>query len=142
MPLVLAVGGVGDALGEGVVGVVERPHERRVRADVQRLQAVPVLRRVHHRLERGVVGELRFAPAEHSAHRLSHNPLRIRRIVRQHRDAPVELRVELLAEAIRRRLLQKRPLGELLVGERLLAHVLEKRRVDFLHPRDHLGHDL
>src|SRR3972149_118670 len=59
-----------------------------------------------------------------------------RQVAPQHRAAPAQLRVELLAEAVRRRLLQKRPLGELLVGERLLAHVLEKRRVDLLHPRD------
>ncbi len=42
MTLVLAVGGVADFLGERVVGMLERAHDRSVDADVERFEAVEV----------------------------------------------------------------------------------------------------
>ena len=57
VPLVLAVGGVGELLQERVGGVVHRPPERGVHRELQRLQAVAVEAGVEEPLERRVVAE-------------------------------------------------------------------------------------
>ena len=68
MSLVLRVGRVRELLAERVVRVRERAHQRRVRGDVERLQAIGVPRGIEHQLERLVVGRGRSVRARGAPH--------------------------------------------------------------------------
>jgi hypothetical protein len=48
MPLILAIGGVADFLRKRKIRVLQSAHHRRVHANVQRLQAVRISRRIEH----------------------------------------------------------------------------------------------
>ena len=52
MALILAVSGMADFLREGEIGVLKRAHDRRVHADVQRLAAVWIPRRIEQPVNR------------------------------------------------------------------------------------------
>ena len=65
--LVLAIGGVADLLGEREIGVLQRAHERRVHADVQRFQAIGIARGIEHAVERFGVGAGGFGQADDGA---------------------------------------------------------------------------
>ena len=73
MALVLRVGGVGDFFGEGVVGMLERAHDRCVDADVEGFEAIEIFGGIEKPIDGVSVGTLRFGQAEDSAERLGHD---------------------------------------------------------------------
>ena len=94
MALVLAVGGVADLLGEREMGVLQRPHERRVHAHVHRFQAIGIARRVQHAIEGFGVGAFRFGDSNDGSIGLGENARRHQRIVDKPRSPPAQPRVE------------------------------------------------
>ena len=60
MALVLAVGGVADFFGEGVMGVLQSAHHGGVDADVENFEAVGIESGVEKAVDGFGVGALRF----------------------------------------------------------------------------------
>ena len=58
MSLVLGVGGVADFFGEGVIGVLERPHHGGVNADVEHFEAVGIAGGIEEAVDGFGVGAL------------------------------------------------------------------------------------
>jgi len=67
MALVLRIRGVGDFLCKGVIGVLERAHDGRVDADVERFKAIKVFGGIEEPIDGVGVGALRFGEAEDGA---------------------------------------------------------------------------
>ena len=146
--LVLAVGGVADFFREREIGVLQRAHDRRVHADVERFQAIRIARGIEQAVDGLVVGACAFGEAEHGAIGLRDDARRLRRIIRQQGDAPGEARVKFprkrfpeLARSACRRAPNRgvRPLRHFFLLHRRIVEAVEKLRIDFAHARDHLA---
>ena len=144
MALVLAVGGVADFFREREIRVLQRAHDRRVHADVERFQAIRVARRIEQPVDRLVVRARAFGEAQHGAIGVRDDARRVRRIIGQQRDAPAKARVEFPRElfTVRRssaRGIGVRPLRHFLLLHRRVVEAVEKLRIDLAHARDHLA---
>ena len=98
VPLVLGIGGVAQALPEGVVGVVEGPGELGKGVQVQGLAQVTVPRRIHDQGDSLGIGHLRPRNSQHFPHPLGHQGLVAGGTIHQQRDPRAQLPVELTRE--------------------------------------------
>ena len=107
MALILTVRGVADFFREREIRVLQRAHHRRVHADIQRLAAIGIARRIQHAVERFRVGAFRCGQPDDRAIRIGHHGERARRIIDELRSERAELRVEFarkrFASAVTRR---------------------------------------
>ena len=100
MPLILRVGRVAQALPEGVAGVLQRSHQRRVIRHLDRVQPVGIAGRVEQAVEGVVGGQVVAVRAEHRAHRLGDHFLGVRRPVDEVRDLALEAAIEALGKGV------------------------------------------
>ncbi len=98
MALVLAVGGVADFFGEGVVGVLERAHDGGVDADVERFEAVEVARGIQEAVNGFEVATLGFREAGDGAVGFGHDADGVGGVVNEAGGFAVELGVEFAGE--------------------------------------------
>jgi len=98
--LILAVRGVADFLGEGVIGVLQRAHHGCVDADVQSFQAIKVARRIEKAVESLGVGAIGGGEADNGAVGRCDDRRSIGGIVEQGGSATLEQGVEFLCELI------------------------------------------
>ena len=103
MALILRVGGVAQPLLEHVAGVIERAHHRRVIRDVEHVDAVLVLRRIHHPIDR--LGVVHFRRGEAERRRA---PRRRRRVPRRPTSRAAATRGRRGADRIRPRTRRRR----------------------------------
>ena len=122
---------------------MQRPHHRRVVRHVEHVDAVGIARRVHHAVDGLVVAEVIRLQAKRGPHGVAHHAFGIRRPVAQARDPVPQARVERGGKGIAAGAGPREPgLGQVVLAERVEAHLLEEHRVERLHQIHHLAnHD-
>ena len=81
--------------------MLQGAHDRRVYANIECFQAIGIARRIEQAVDRFGIRAFAFRSAQHGAVGLGHNARRIRRKIRQQRDAACEARVEFAREGFR-----------------------------------------
>ncbi len=150
MALVLAVGGVADFFGKGVVGVLERAHDRRVDANVKRFQAIEVARGIEQPVDGIEVAALGLRKPNDGAIGFGHDAEGVRRVVDEAGNLACKFGIEFAGEGLADGGIELRdivgcdrgairPLGKFF--KRFGTEAIEELRVDFLYVRDHRSDD-
>ena len=122
---------------------MQRAHQRRVMRDVEDVEAVAVLRRVHHPVERLVIAHVVGRQAEDRPHRFGDDFLGFDGGLAETRPAAVQPRIERLGVAVSPTLsLGKVRLRQVIRLDRAETDLLEEQRIPLPHQANHLAnHD-
>ena len=104
MALILTVRGVADFLGEGVGGVLQSPHHRRVNANIEGLEAIEIAGGIEQAIDGFRIGAGGFGKTDDGAIGVGHDTNRVVRIIEEARSLAAEWCVEFAGEGIRVRL--------------------------------------
>ena len=100
MALVLAVGGVADFFGEGVIGMLQGAHHGRVDADVQSFEAVEIAGGIEQAVDGFGIAAGGFRETDDGAVGFGHDARCVRGIINEARSLAFEFRVELGGEGV------------------------------------------